>query len=229
MPPVRSGLDVLASRPPELLRGRRIGLLCHQASVTRELTHAIDVLREIRGATLAALFAPEHGITGAAQDLVWIGPTRDGTTALPVQSLYGRRLAPTPDLLAAIDVLIIDLQDVGARYYTFAWTMVLAMQACARARVPVVVLDRPNPLSGLAMEGNLADPAYASFVGLHPLPVRHGMTIGERARYHNEEHAIGCDLTVVPMTGWRRAMCWEDTELPWVMPSPNMPTADTAR
>jgi uncharacterized protein YbbC (DUF1343 family) len=226
---VRSGLDALASRPPALLRGCRVGLLCHQASVTRDLTHAIDVVRGIRGTTLAALFAPEHGIGGAAQDLVPVGPERDRATALPVSSLYGRRLAPAPEMLRGIDALIIDLQDVGARYYTYAWTMVLAMRACARARVRVVVLDRPNPLGGDQMEGNLPDPAYASFVGLHPLPVRHGMTIGERAAYHDATEAIGCDLTVVPMQGWRRAMRWEDTSLPWVLPSPNMPTPDTAR
>jgi len=229
MPPVRSGLDVLASRPPHRLRGRRLGLLCHQASVTRDLAHAIDVVASMRGTTLAALFAPEHGITGAAQDLVWIGRARDRATSLPVHSLYGRRLAPTPEMLSGIDVLIVDLQDVGARYYTFAWSMVLAMQACAHAGVPVVVLDRPNPLGGVVMEGNASDPAYASFVGLHPLPVRHGMTIGERALYHNRAQAIGCELTVVPMKGWHRAMRWEDTGLPWVAPSPNMPTPDTAR
>jgi uncharacterized protein YbbC (DUF1343 family) len=125
-------------------------------------------------------------------------------------------------------VLIIDLQDIGARDYTFAGTMVLSMQACARARIPVVVLDRPNPLGGVEMEGNVSDPAYASFVGLYPLPARHGMTIGERAGYHNETQSIGCELTVVPMQGWRRSMRWADTGLPWVLPSPNMPTPETA-
>jgi len=228
MASVRSGLDVLVGRLPNFLRGRRVGLLCHQASVTRELVHAVDAVGGLSGMTLAALFAPEHGLAGAAQDHVHISATRDRPTRLPVWSLYGRRLAPTPEMLAGIDTLVVDLQDVGARYYTFAWTMVLAMQACARAHLPVVVLDRPNPLGGQAIEGNLADPAYASFVGLYPLPVRHGMTIAERAGYHNEAHAIGCDLTVVPMEGWRRSMRWEDTGLPWVAPSPNMPTPDTA-
>ena len=229
MASVRSGLDVLVGRLPNLLRGRRVGLLCHQASVTRELIHAVDAVRGLRGVRLTALFAPEHGIAGAAQDHAHINVARDRTTRLPVWSLYGRRLAPTPEMLDGIDTLVVDLQDVGARYYTYAWTMVLAMQACARAHVRVVVLDRPNPLGGLTLEGNLPDPVYASFVGLHPLPVRHGMTIGERAAYHNETHAIGCDLTVVPMESWRRAMHWEDTGLPWVAPSPNMPTPDTAR
>jgi uncharacterized protein YbbC (DUF1343 family) len=132
-------------------------------------------------------------------------------------------------MLRGLDALIVDLQDVGSRYYTFVWTMALAMAACARAGVPVVVLDRPNPLGGAIVEGNLPDPAYASFVGLYPLPVRHGLTIGELAAYLNHRHGLGCQLTVVPMRGWRRPMLWEDTGLPWVAPSPNMPTPDTAR
>ena len=226
---VRSGLDVLVSRLPMLLRGRRVGLLCHQASVTRELTHAVDAVALIRGARLTALFAPEHGIAGAAQDHARVGSLRDRSTGLPVWSLYGRQLAPSPAMLAEIDTLVVDLQDVGSRYYTFLWTTALCMQACARARVPVVVLDRPNPLGGLVMEGNLPDPRFASFVGLYPLPARHAMTVAELAAYLNATHSLGCNLAVVPMDGWRRAMTWEDTGLPWVAPSPNMPTPDTAR
>ncbi len=226
---VRSGLDVLVSRLPKLLRGRRVGLLCHQASVTRELTHAVAAVGRIRGARLTALFAPEHGIAGAAQDHARVGSLRDRSSGLPVWSLYGRQLAPSEAMLAGIDTLVVDLQDVGSRYYTFVWTTALCMQACARAQVPVVVLDRPNPLGGLAMEGNLSDPRFASFVGLYPLPARHAMTIAELAVYLNATHSIGCDLAVVPMDGWRRAMSWEDTGLPWVAPSPNMPTPDTAR
>ena len=228
MPSVHSGLDELTRRAA-LLKGRRVGLLCHQASVTRDLTHASDAVARLRGVRLSALFAPEHGIAGAAQDHARVGSTTDPATGLPVWSLYDRRLAPSDVMLSGVDTLVVDLQDVGARYYTFVWTMTLAMQACARAHVPVVVLDRPNPLGGLVMEGNLPDPRFASFVGLHPLPVRHGMTIGELASYLNETHGIGCDLTVVPMRGWRRAMIWEDAGLPWVAPSPNMPTPDTAR
>jgi len=226
---VRSGLDVLVSRLPMLLRGRRVGLLCHQASVTRELTHAVHAVALIRGARLTALFAPEHGIAGAAQDHARVGSLRDRSSGLPVWSLYGRQLAPSEAMLAGIDTLVVDLQDVGSRYYTFVWTTALCMQACARAQVPVVVLDRPNPLGGLTIEGNLPDPRFASFVGLYPLPARHAMTIAELAAYLNATHSIGCDLAVVPMDGWRRAMTWEDTGLPWVAPSPNMPTPDTAR
>ncbi len=229
MAPVRAGLDVLADRLPTLLRGRRVGLLCHQASVTGRLAHAADVLRELRGVRLAALFAPEHGLAGAAQDHASIASQREPRTGLRIWSLYGPRLAPTPATLRGIDALVVDLQDVGSRYYTFVWTMALAMQACGRAGIPVVVLDRPNPLGGVDTEGNVADPRFASFVGLFPLAIRHGMTIAELAAYLNQEHALGCDLTVVPMQGWRRAMRWEDTGLPWVAPSPNMPTPDTAR
>lgn len=226
---VRSGLDVLVSRRPTLLRGRRVGLLCHQASVTRELTHAVNALARLRDVKLTALFAPEHGIAGAAQDHARVGSTRDPVTGLRVWSLYDRRLAPHAAMLRDVDTLVVDLQDVGSRYYTFVWTTALCMQACARAHVPVVVLDRPNPLGGLVMEGNLPDPRFASFVGLYPLPARHAMTIAELAAYLNETHDIDCDLTLVPMQGWRRAMSWEDTGLPWVAPSPNMPSPHTAR
>ncbi len=229
MAPVRSGLEVLLSRLPALLRGRRVGLLCHQASVTRDLRHAARAIARLRGVRLACLFAPEHGLAGAAQDHAPVGSARDERTGVPVWSLYGRRLAPERAMLRGIDTLVVDLQDIGARYYTFVWTAALAMRACAAAGVPVVILDRPNPLGGLGLEGNLPDPRYASFVGLFPLPARHGMTIAELAAYLNEEHALGCDLTVVPMEGWRRAMAWEDTGLPWVAPSPNMPTPGTAR
>lgn len=229
MAPVRSGLEVLLTRLPSLLTGRRVGLLCHQASVTGDLVHAADALDALRGVRLTALFAPEHGLAGAAQDHARIPGAYDRARRLPVHSLYGRRLEPTAAMLRDIDALVVDLQDVGARYYTFAWTAALAMRACARAGRPVVVLDRPNPLGGLRLEGNWPDPRFASLVGLHPLPVRHGLTIAELAAYLNETHGLGCDLTVVPMTGWRRAMAWEDTGLPWVAPSPNMPTPDTAR
>ena len=229
MAAVLSGLDVLVSRFPSLLRGRTVGLLCHQASVTRGLSHAARAIGAIRGVKLRRLFAPEHGLTGAAQDHARIGAERDALTGLPVVSLYGKRLAPDPRALEGLDALVVDLQDVGARYYTFVWTMALAMRGAARATLPVVVLDRPNPLGGERLEGNMPDPSFASFVGLYPLPTRHGMTIGELAGYLNDTHGFGCDLTVVPMLGWKRAMRWEDTGLPWVAPSPNMPTPDTAR
>jgi uncharacterized protein YbbC (DUF1343 family) len=229
MSSVRTGLEVLAHRRLRILDGLRIGLLAHQASVDSAYAHAVDLLGSLRRVRLVRLFAPEHGLWGAAQDHAGIQTTRDPATGLRAWSLYGHQRAPTPPMLAGLDALVIDLQDVGARYYTFVWTMALAMHECTRAAVQVVVLDRPNPLGGALVEGNVPDPRYASFVGLYPLPVRHGLTIGELAAYLNAEHALGCRLTVVPMRGWRRRMLWEDTGLPWVAPSPNMPTPDTAR
>jgi uncharacterized protein YbbC (DUF1343 family) len=226
---VLTGLDRLLAWDLGRIRGQRLGLLCHQASVDRTLNHAVDLIGSARGVRLRALFAPEHGLSGAAQDQARVGTTRHPATGLPVFSLYGRRRAPTPAQLGGLDALVCDLQDVGARYYTFVWTMALAMAACARARVRLIVLDRPNPLGGREVEGNVLDPRFASFVGLYPLPVRHGMTIGELARYLNTRHRLGCRLEVIPMSGWRRAMLWEETHLTWVPPSPNMPTPDTAR
>ncbi len=220
---------MLLDRRAASLRGRRLALLGHQASVDARLEHAATLLADLPRARLVRLFAPEHGLWGAAQDQAMVATARDPAIGLPAVSLYGARRAPTPRLLRGLDVLVVDLQDVGARYYTFVWSMALAMRACAQAGIPVVVLDRPNPLGGVAVEGNIPDRAFASFVGLHPLPARHGLTIGELARHLNGEQALGCDLTVVRMSGWRRAMHWEDTGLPWVAPSPNMPTPDTAR
>jgi uncharacterized protein YbbC (DUF1343 family) len=229
VPRVQSGLDVLVHHRLALLRGRRFGVLAHQASVGAGLEHVVDLLRDVRGARLAALFAPEHGLWGAAQDLVHIAAQRDPLTGLRVVSLYGERREPTPAMLRGLDLLVIDLQDVGSRYYTYQWTTALAMRACARAGVRVLVLDRPNPLGGEVVEGNIPDPAFASFVGLHPLPARPGLTLGEVTRYLQQAHGLGGTLDVVGMRGWRRAMLWEDTGLPWVAPSPNMPTPDTAR
>ena len=227
--PVLTGLDVLVQRQTKLLRGRKIGLLAHQASVDRDLTHAAELLADLRGTRLVRLFAPEHGLWGSAQDHAHIRSTRDPVTGLVVISLYGERREPTGAMLAGLDTLVIDLQDIGSRYYTFQWTTALAMRACARAGVRVIVLDRPNPLGGVVVEGNVPDPAFRSFVGLYPLPARPGLTLGEVATYLNRRHGLGADLTVVPMAGWRRRMLWEDTGVPWVAPSPNMPTPDTAR
>jgi len=229
MTAVLSGLDVLLGRLRTLLGGQSVGLLCHPASVTADLTPAAEALMRVKGVKLRRLFAPEHGITGAAQDLVLVGHEKDSLTGLPVMSLYGRRLDPDPRALDGLDALVVDLQDVGARYYTYNWTMALAMKAAARVHLPVIVLDRPNPLGGERLEGNWPEAGWSSFVGLYPLPIRHGMTMGELAEYLNNKHELGCDLTVVPMLGWRRGMAWEDTGLPWVAPSPNMPTPDTAR
>ncbi|MBL0059769.1 MAG: DUF1343 domain-containing protein [Elusimicrobia bacterium] len=208
-------------------RKKRLGAIVHGASVTGALEHAVDALRR-SGFRLTALFAPEHGLAAELQDQAPVQGARAPRTNLPVYSLYGKNLSPTPAMLENIDALLFDLQDIGVRYYTFIWTMALAMKACAEKDKPLIVLDRPNPLGGEKLEGNLPDPAFASFVGRHPLPVLHGMTVGELARHFNRTQKWGTDLHVVPMAGWRRSMRFNETGLPWVLPSPNMPTLETA-
>ena len=229
---VRSGLEVLAQRRPRWLRDRRVGLLMHQASVGPRLESARDVLHRLCGSGLTALFGPQHGIAGELQDnMIESAHATDGRLGIPVFSLYSETRSPTPEMLRHLDTLVIDLQDVGTRVYTFVWSTALALEACAAADIPVVVLDRPNPIGGLAVEGNPIRPGYESFVGLHPIPMRHGLTLGELARVVNARLALrakASDLTVVPMDGWRRRMTFADTGLPWVIPSPNMPTPDTA-
>ena len=226
------GVDRLvsgAAAVAEELRGGRLGLIAHPASVTLDLIHAADAIRGA-GHDLRALFGPQHGARGEKQDnMVESDPYVDPATGLPVHSLYGEVRKPTPAMLDGLDALLFDLQDVGVRVYTFVWTMALAMEACAEAGVRFVVLDRPNPIGGTRREGPLPRPGYESFVGLHPVPLRHGLTCGEMARWVNVERGVGCDLTVVPCDGWRRSMAWDDTGLPWVMPSPNLPTPDSCR
>jgi uncharacterized protein YbbC (DUF1343 family) len=236
---VQCGLDVLCNDRLDLLRGRRVGVLCHPASVAADLTHAVDRLIEA-GVRPARLYGPEHGVRGEAQDMIGVDDDHDRRTGIPVVSLYGETfesLAPSAADLADIDVLVVDLQDVGSRYYTYIWTMVLAMEAAFRAGVAVIVLDRPNPLGGVAIEGGTVGEKYESFVGLGAVPVRHGLTIGEVARLRvpgmpwggaRFARPIEGDLTVVAMRGWRRAMSFVEAGLPWVMPSPNMPTPATA-
>ena len=225
---VQTGLARLASEPLAGLRGRRVGLVCNATSVDTELRHAIDLLREHY--ELVALFGPEHGVRGDAQDMIGVDASRDAASSLPVHSLYGHdaaSLSPTSDMLDAIDVMVFDIQDVGARYYTFVWTMVLAMRACARAHKAFIVLDRPNPIGG-AVEGTAIEPGFESFVGLVSCPQRHGMTAGEIARWRHGVERMDLDLAVITMRGWTRDTWFEHTGLPWVMPSPNMPTVDTA-
>jgi uncharacterized protein YbbC (DUF1343 family) len=224
---VRTGLEEILARPGDL-RGARIGLIAHGASVSAELIHAATLLRSFRAVRLAALFGPEHGLHGDAQDLVEVEASRDPASGLPVHSLYGETRVPTAKMLDGLDALVFDLQDVGSRYYTFIYTLLHALEACARLGRRLVVLDRPNPLGGRVVSGNVLDPAYRSFVGLHSLATRHGMSVGELALLFKAELVPDADLRVVPMRGYRRAMSFEDTGLPWVQPSPNMPTVDTA-
>lgn len=226
-PRVFTGLDQFLGAAGRPWKKKRLGLIAHGASVTRRLEHATTALRRV-GFRLTALFAPEHGLSADRQDQAPVQGVRDRKTGLPVFSLYGKTLSPTPAMLEHLDALVFDLQDIGVRYYTFIWTMALAMKACADAGKPFIVLDRPNPLGGEKMEGNMPDPRFASFVGLLPIPVLHGMTAGELARYFNSTQAWGADLRVIPLAGWKRSMRFDQTGLPWVMPSPNMPTLDTA-
>jgi uncharacterized protein YbbC (DUF1343 family) len=229
---VRTGLDVWEQEQFRALRGLRVGAIVNPTSVDGRFRHVADLLDSAPGVTLAALFGPEHGVRGEVQYMEAVDETRDPRTGVPMYSLYGSTvdsLRPRPEWLDGLDAVVFDIQDVGARYYTYVYTMALAMEACAKAGVRFVVLDRPNPLGGERVEGNLVEPGFRSFVGLYPLPNRHGMTVGELARLLNAEERFGCDLAVVPCLGWSRKMRWADTGLAFVPPSPNMPTPDTAQ
>ena len=228
---VRSGLEVLIHDEPFRIQGKKIGLVTHHSAVTSTLQHAVSLLKAGRGWKLTTLFGPEHGIWGEAQDMAHVDHSTDPSSGLPVYSLYGKSeedLKPRREVLKGLDALVIDLQDIGSRYYTFVYTMAICMREAAPLGLPVIVLDRPNPIDGVHLEGNIREEKYSSFVGMFPLPTRHGMTAGELARYFNKVFNLNCDLTVVPMAGWRRSMWWGDTGLPWVLPSPNMPTVFTA-
>ncbi len=226
---VLTGLDRVEQLWPREFRSARVGLLSHPASVSRRLDHAVTLFQRSKKLKLSALFGPQHGIYGQTQDnmVEWEG-FRDPATGLPVYSLYGSARKPAPEMLQGIDVLAVDLQDVGSRYYTFIWTLDLCMQACEAAGKPVVVLDRPNPITGSLTEGPVLDPEYTSFVGLRPLPVRHGMTIGEIGAYLRDRFYPGLDYRAIPVQGWKRGQWFDETGLPWVLPSPNMPTLDAA-
>jgi uncharacterized protein YbbC (DUF1343 family) len=224
-PAVRTGLDRLVSGDAAAhLTGAAAGLILHPASVTADLRLSVDALIDA-GFSLRCLFGPQHGARGEKQDnMVESDHYVDSTTGLPVHSLYSEVRSPTPEMLEGLDVLLFDLQDVGVRVYTFVWTMALAMEACAREGIRFVVLDRPNPVGGVVVEGPVLRAGFESFVGLHPIPLRHGLTTGELARWLNAERGIGCDLEIVTMDGWHRRMRWTETGLPWVFPSPNLPT-----
>ena len=236
---MRVGVEVLLSDSLHLVQGKRVGLVTNHTGIyqravgqvagsPRELGSMIDALHEAPDVELVALFGPEHGIRGVAEAGVRIESAVDEQTGVPIHSLYGGTLRPTPEMLESVDVLVFDMQDVGARYYTYVSTMAYAMEAAGDFGIPFIVLDRPNPLGGDAVQGNVLDPEYATFVGLYPVPMRHGMTVGELARMYVGEFGIEVDLHVVPMDGWQRDMTFSDTGLPWVAPSPNMPTFESA-
>jgi uncharacterized protein YbbC (DUF1343 family) len=226
---VKLGIENLVEDHLDVLKGRRIGLVCNQASVTHALQHSADLLFQHPDIKLTALFGPQHGIRGDVQDnMVESGHGTDPETGLPVFSLYSETRIPTEEMLSHIDAFVFDLQDVGCRIYTFIYTLANCMKAAAAAGKTVIVCDRPNPINGDEIEGNILEPAFASFVGQFPIPTRHGMTVAELGQFFNKRFNINCDLKVIPMSGWRRNYWMDDTDAPWVLPSPNMPTLDAA-
>ncbi len=233
---VRTGLDILLHARLDLLADKRVGLVSHPAATlgVPDFTSSLDALRGA-GVNLTALFGMEHGFAGSAADGKALGNATDARTGLPVFSLYGATKEPTAEMLAGVDLLVYDVQDVGVRFYTFISSLFYILRAAGKHGVPVIVLDRPNPLGGVAVEGPSIEPGFESFVGITPMPVRHGMTVGELARFFNDlPPVVGgieggrADLTVIPMAGWRRAMWFDDTGLPWVTTSPAMPHLSSA-
>ncbi len=226
---VKIGLEKILSENVALLKDARVGLVCNQASVNREFSHAADLFFEHREINLTTLFGPQHGIRGDVQDnMIETAHTVDQATQLPVYSLYSETREPTAEMLENVDVLVVDLVDVGCRVYTFMYTMANCLRAAAKFGKKVIVGDRPNPINGVDVEGNILEPEFASFVGQFPIPMRHGLTIGELARLFNHHFKIDCELEVVEMDGWKREWWFDETNAAWVMPSPNMPTPDTA-
>lgn len=226
---VTLGLEALLAEKIMLLAGARVGLICNPTTVNHRFAHAADLFHAHPRINLTALFGPQHGIRGETQDnmIEWEG-FRDRRTGVMAYSLYGTTRRPTAEMLRDVDVLVFDVQDVGTRVYTFVYTLALAMEAAREAGKRIVVLDRPNPIGGVAVEGNILERGHESFVGMFPIPMRHAMTVGELALMFNREFGVGCELEVVPMRGWRRELYFDETDAPWVIPSPNMPTLDTA-
>jgi beta-N-acetylhexosaminidase len=225
-PVVRTGLEVLVERGHPLVDGRRIGLITNPTAVDRDLRSVIDLLHRDARFDLVHLYGPEHGVRGDAQAGDHVGAATDDATGLPVDSLYGETRKPTPEMLAGIDVLLFDIQDAGVRFYTYISTLILAFEAAIENNVPYVVLDRPNPITGTRVEGPVLDPAFTSFVGIHPIPTRHGLTMGELARLVAIDRSWP-EPHIVRVEGWRRDMWWDETGLPFVQPSPNLPTLDS--
>lgn len=231
-PPVIPGLDVLLTEHLDLIRGKRVGIVTNYTAVTRYGTSIVDTISSIPGVHVTALFGPEHGIRGNRSAGAYVESYVDSLTGIRVYSLYGKTRKPTPAMLDSVDVLLFDIQDIGARFYTYISTMGLAMQAAAENHIPFIVLDRPNPITGDIVEGPILNPELKSFVGMYPIPIRHGLTIGELAQMINGEgwleNGVRADLTVIRMKNWRRPMWFDQTGLKWIKTSPNMPDLKTA-
>ena len=229
---VKIGAEILIEKHLDLIKGKKIGIVTNHTGILPDGRHIVDVLNEIEGVKIVALFGPEHGIRGEVPDGKSISHGVDAKTGIPVFSLYGEVKKPTEEMLKDIDVLIFDIQDVGARFYTYISTMSYCMEACAEMGKKFIVLDRPNPIRGVYVDGPILEPRFKSFVGLHPIPVAHGMTVGELAKMFNDEgwleNGVKADLTVVKMENYSRKMWFDQTGLPWVKPSPNMMTLKTA-
>jgi len=226
--PIKLGLEKILDEQNNFLRNLRIGLICNQAAVNHQFQHAADLFFENDNINLVSLFGPQHGIRGDVQDnMVETSHIIDNFTKLPIYSLYSETRQPTEEMLLSIDALVFDLQDVGGRVYTFIYTMANAMEACAKFGKKMFVLDRPNPIGGLSVEGNFLEKGHESFVGQFPIPMRHGLTVGELAKLFNKEFNINCELEVITMNNWERKDFYDETDAPWVMPSPNIPTVDT--
>ena len=220
------GIEVLLSDSLHLVRGKRVGLITNHSGRDRHGTSTIDLLYHAPGVRLTALFGPEHGLRGVARAGESISSTTDSATGVPIYSLYGQTYAPTAEMLRDVDVLVYDIQDVGARVYTFEWTMALSAEAAGKLGKKFIVLDRPDPIRGDRVEGNILDERFRSFVGQYPVALRYGLTPGELLRYLVGTGQVNADIAVVPMRGWRRSMWWEETGIPWVNPSPNLRSLD---
>lgn len=223
------GVEKLLTEQLHLLAGARVGLVCNQASVDHSFRHVADVMHENAAINLTVLFGPQHGIRGDVQDnMIETSHGKDRKTGLPIYSLYSETREPTAEMLADVDTIVFDLQDVGCRIYTFVYTLANCMRAAKKYGKRVIACDRPNPIGGSQVAGNVLDPAFASFVGQYPIPTRHGMTVCELARMFNDDFGIGCDLECVSVEGWSRELWYDGTDGPWVLPSPNMPSLDAA-
>ncbi|MED3995735.1 DUF1343 domain-containing protein [Peribacillus frigoritolerans] len=224
---VSPGIEVLLKEEKNVLSGKKVGLITNPTGIDSKLTSIVDLLHDDPDINLTALFGPEHGVRGDAQAGASVEYYIDEKTGLPVYSLYGKTKKPTPEMLKDVEVLVFDIQDVGTRYYTYIYTMAYAMEAAKENDIPFIVLDRPNPQGGESVDGPVLEPEFSSFVGLYPIPLKHGMTVGELATLFNKEFKIGADLKVIKMKGWKRDIDYDDTGLPFVLPSPNMPTVST--